>query len=71
MSNARMVATQRLTQVIKHGESLSESFDTAELSESRDQALAQNLCYGVLRWLPKLQAILRQLMSKPLRSQRY
>ncbi len=68
MSNARMVATQRLIQVIKYRQSLSEGFDTAELSDSRDQALAQNLCYGVLRWLPKLQAILRQLMSKPLKA---
>ena len=36
--------------------------------EERDKALLQELCYGTLRESPKLQALLKQLMDKPLRS---
>lgn len=35
---------------------------------SSDQALLQELCYGTLRWLPQLQAILNRLLEKPLKS---
>ncbi len=46
---------------------------TAELSvasagvESRDQALLQELCYGTLRVLPRLEALIAILLTRPLR----
>lgn len=33
-----------------------------------DAALTAELCYGTLRWLPRLQSLLERLVSKPLRS---
>ncbi len=67
--DARSVATQILTQVIGHRRSLSDCLDThlKSLSDARERALAQALCYGVLRWLPRLQALLQRLLRKPLK----
>lgn len=67
--DARAVATHILTEVIGHGRSLADCLDTAKLTDARDRALAQTLCYGVLRWLPRLQALLQQLLSHPLKAQ--
>jgi 16S rRNA (cytosine967-C5)-methyltransferase len=66
--NARNIATQILTQVIKYNRSLSECLDLSSLTDSRERALAQELCYGVLRWLPRLQAILKLLVKKKFRN---
>ncbi|WP_069469902.1 16S rRNA (cytosine(967)-C(5))-methyltransferase RsmB [Candidatus Marithrix sp. Canyon 246] len=66
--NARSVATKILTQVIKNKRSLSECLDLSSLTDSRERALAQELCYGVLRWLPRLQAILKVLVKKKFRN---
>lgn len=67
--NARHVATQVLTQVIKQRRSLSDCLDNElpKLTIARERALAQAICYGVLRWLPRLQALSSQLLSKPLK----
>jgi 16S rRNA (cytosine967-C5)-methyltransferase len=69
--DARSVATQILTDVIGHKRSLSDclSIQLDTLKDGRDRALAQALCYGVLRWLPRLQILLRQLLRKPLKGQ--
>lgn len=66
--DARTVAAHILTQVIGHGRSLTDCLDTSKLKDARDRALAQTLCYGVLRWLPRLQAVLRQLLTNPLKA---
>jgi len=65
--NARVCAVQILTQVIGFRRSLADCADPFlnALKDSRDRALAQQLCYGVLRFLPKLQAIAQLLLSKP------
>lgn len=34
---------------------------------TRDKALAQELAYGALRWAPRLQALLRRMLDKPLK----
>ncbi len=39
---------------------------TARLDDGRDRAFARELCYGVARWLPRLQACLDMLVEKPL-----
>lgn len=67
--NARLSATLALTQVIGFGRSLADCLEPAlaDLKDSRDRALAQQLCYGVLRFLPKLQALSHELLQKPLK----
>ena len=66
--DARSLATQILTEVLGHRRSLSEELDVSCLADMRDQALVQVLCYGVLRWLLRLQAILHYLLPKPLKT---
>ncbi len=71
--DARSIATQILTQVIGHRRSLSDSLDThlKSLNDARERALAQALCYGVLRWQPRLQALLQRLLRKPFKAKDY
>ncbi len=68
--DARHIATQVLTQVIGERHSLSDCLDSylPRLDDRRDRALAQALCYGVLRWLPRLQALLELLLRKSLKA---
>lgn len=65
----RDVAVSVLVDLLAHGRSLSASLDahSGRLNERRDRAFARELCYGVMRWLPRLQACLGQLLEKPLR----
>lgn len=67
--NARLSATLALTQVIGCGRSLADCLEPAlaNLEDPQDRALAQQLCYGVLRFFDKLQAINNELLSKPLK----
>lgn len=67
--NARLSATRVLTQVIGFGRSLSDCLEPAlaDLKDDRDRALAQQLCYGVLRFFHKLQALNNELLQKPLK----
>ncbi|MCP4701003.1 MAG: 16S rRNA (cytosine(967)-C(5))-methyltransferase RsmB [Gammaproteobacteria bacterium] len=68
--NARSVAMRILTEVITHKQSLSERLDKhlPDLRDKRDRPLAQALCYCVMRWLPRLQAILDCLLTRPLKN---
>lgn len=67
--NARLSATLALTQVIGFGRSLADCLEPAlaNLKDARDRALAQQLCYGVLRFFHKLQTVNNELLSKPLK----
>ncbi|MDM8564291.1 16S rRNA (cytosine(967)-C(5))-methyltransferase RsmB [Candidatus Halobeggiatoa sp. HSG11] len=69
MPNARSVATKILNQVIWQRRSLTDclSKQLPNLTDTRERALAQELCYGVLRWLLRLQAILPQLLHKKMK----
>jgi len=69
--DARSVATKILTQVIAQRRSLSDCLILSNLKDSRERALAQALCYGVLRWQPRLQAILQALLRKPFKDKDY
>lgn len=65
---ARHAAVLVISAVVAEGRSLSvlhELFDRVE--PTRDRALAMEMAYGVLRWRWRLDAILRQLLSKPLK----
>ncbi len=50
------------------GDSLSEALPQAQESlSSQDRSLLQEICYGVLRWYPRLQALAGLLLSKPIK----
>lgn len=68
-NDARGAAVRVLLEVLGQGRSLSAALPPA-LSQlaSGERGLAQELCYGTLRWLPRLQALATRLLDKPLRS---
>lgn len=67
--DARGAAIAALAEVFGTGRSLSVSLPPAlrQVADPRERALAQDLCYGVLRWWPRLEAIAALLVSKPLK----
>ncbi|WP_440054624.1 16S rRNA (cytosine(967)-C(5))-methyltransferase RsmB [Pseudoalteromonas sp. T1lg65] len=71
MSNVRALAAQTLYQVVDKGASLSAQLPlaTAQL-EGKDKALLQQICYGVLRYLPSLEHYCQQLLEQPLKGKR-
>jgi len=66
--NPRMAALDAMAEVLDKGRSLAESPALSRLKDSRDNALARHLTYGVLRWLNALSWLGNQLLSKPLKS---
>jgi len=67
---ARGQAIVVLEAVLRHGRSLATALPAQLelLDASAERALMQELCYGTLRWLPRLEAVAALLLSKPLRS---
>jgi 16S rRNA (cytosine967-C5)-methyltransferase len=67
--NARLTAALILREVLT-GRSLSDAApDRLErLQDQRDRAFSQELCYGVMRWYPRLDWILQQLLKKPVKT---
>jgi 16S rRNA (cytosine967-C5)-methyltransferase len=68
MQNPRIAALGAIAEVLDAHSSLAESSSLSRLRDSRDNALARHLAYGVLRWLKALDWLARQLLSKPLKS---
>jgi len=70
MSSLRKVATTVLSKVVKEGQSLTAALDSVleSVPEAKDRAFIQALCYGVVRYYHRLDFILQQLLSKPLRN---
>ncbi len=67
-SSVRLAAAKVVTQVL-NGESLNKTLpQQQELLSSRDQALLAELSYGTLRYYFKLEAWLKFLLEKPLKS---
>lgn len=68
-SDPRAVAAVVVADMLGTGRSLNAALDahTVELADPRDRALARELCYGVARWLPRLDMCLARLLEKPLR----
>ena len=65
--DARAAAAHVIGDVLK-GRSLNQALpDRLEKVSEKDRGLLQQLCYGTLRQGPRLQAILRQLLDKPLK----
>ncbi|GEM76263.1 16S rRNA (cytosine(967)-C(5))-methyltransferase RsmB [Vibrio sagamiensis] len=66
--NVRAEAANVLYLVVDKGHSLSSALPAAQQKiRSRDHALLQEMCYGALRFLPRLETIANQLMDKPLK----
>ena len=65
---ARVAAAQVLVAVLQQQTLLDQALtDIAKQVAPADRALVQELCYGCLRWLWLLQALLAPLLRKPLR----
>ncbi|GAA5648198.1 16S rRNA methyltransferase RsmB [Vibrio proteolyticus NBRC 13287] len=66
--NVRAAAANVLFQVVDKGQSLSTALPAAQQTiKPRDHALLQEICYGALRYLPRLESIAGELMDKPLK----
>lgn len=65
--NVRALAAKCCFAVIDKGRSLSDELPKQQDKlEGKDKGLLQEICYGVLRYLPELENDVRQLMQKPL-----
>ncbi|NDL65958.1 16S rRNA (cytosine(967)-C(5))-methyltransferase RsmB [Acerihabitans arboris] len=65
--NLRAIAAKAVAQVLDHGQSLSQLLPALQNAlGDKDRALLQELCFGILRTLPQLEWIIKQLMAKPL-----
>jgi 16S rRNA (cytosine967-C5)-methyltransferase len=65
--NARAVAARALGQVLGEGRSLATALPPAlGRLAPRDRGLLQELCHGVCRWYPQLDALLGRLLARPL-----
>lgn len=66
--DARLAAVGILTEVYAAGRSLTQAGSEVlpRIADPRDRALTQDLCYGVLRWGPRLEALAGALLDKPL-----
>lgn len=69
--NVRAAAAKVLYQVVDKGQSLSTALPEAQQTiKPRDHALLQEICYGALRYLPRLESIANQLMDNPLKGKK-
>lgn len=67
--DARSLALAVVVDMLARGRSLTEALRErlVDLGDGRDRALASELCYGVARWLPRLDACVDLLLDRPLR----
>ena len=65
--NPRIAAIQALSEVLDSNKSLAESEALSQIRDSRDNAFARHLAYGVLRWLTALDWLAGELLTKPLK----
>ncbi|WP_305906418.1 16S rRNA (cytosine(967)-C(5))-methyltransferase RsmB [Methylomarinum sp. Ch1-1] len=68
--NLRNLAAQILLRVFKDGQSLTAALESQldKVPDGKDRAFVQAICYGVCRDYYRLDFMLRQLLSKPLRN---
>lgn len=69
IKTARAAAAKVISDVLRHHHSLNGILKTAQAAlPDNETSFCQQLCYGVLRWHPQLQALADQLLSKPLKT---
>ncbi len=61
----RSIAVEVLLAVLARGRSLDAGFEEAAAGNGREGALTRELCHGVLRWRPRLEALVDELLDKP------
>ncbi|PKM42719.1 MAG: 16S rRNA (cytosine(967)-C(5))-methyltransferase [Gammaproteobacteria bacterium HGW-Gammaproteobacteria-1] len=67
--DARSAAARVITLVLEEGRSLAAALPPALAAlPPAERGLAQELCYGTLRWAPRLEALADKLLDKPLRA---
>jgi 16S rRNA (cytosine967-C5)-methyltransferase len=69
--NPRIAALQALSEVLDSKKNLTESEALSNIRDSRDNAFARHLAYGVLRWLGSLEWLAAQLLTKPLKKREH
>jgi 16S rRNA (cytosine967-C5)-methyltransferase len=68
-ASPRTTAALVVDQVVREGRSLTTALPpTLPRLAPRDRGLAQELCYGTLRWHPRLEFVLKRLLQKPLKA---
>jgi len=67
LQNPRIATLNALSEVLDSNKSLADSKALSQLQNSRDNAFARNLTYGVLRWLNALDWLAGELLVKPLK----
>lgn len=67
LQNPRIAAIQALSEVLDENKNLGDSEALMRLQDVRDNSLARNLTYGVLRWLTALEWLAGELLTKPLK----
>ena len=66
--SARANAARVIAEVTQHHRSLNGVLsDALLLLPENERSLCQQICYGVIRWQPQLQAIAAQLVKKPMK----
>lgn len=66
--NTRAVAAQIILQVLDKGRSLSTLLSEAQSQlDQKDLPLVQEITFGICRYLPRLESIIKQLVEKPLK----
>lgn len=64
----RATAATIIFQVVEQGKSLSQVLPEGQKQiPAKDKALLQEICYGTLRWLNRLECILENLVDRPLK----
>jgi len=68
-SPPRALAVRALLAVAREGQTLTQATErvAADCVDPRDAALVKELCYGTLRWQPRLEAWLARLVERPLK----
>ena len=66
----RLAAVQAISQVLHNGRNLPDALEgyLCHVPDVRDRALAQAMAYGVIRWYWRLDWLLSQLLSTPLKA---
>lgn len=65
--NPRIAALQALSEVLDSNRNLADSEALSRLRDSRDNAFARHLAYGVLRWKTALEWLAARLLAKPIK----
>lgn len=71
LQNPRIAAIHALSEVLDKNKNLGDCEAFSRVKDSRDNAFARNLTYGVLRWLSALEWLASELLDKPLKKREH